>query len=268
MPRPNNQPAAHSKQAPGSPMLLTREEREALGNVRVFAKPWVSVVRTAQGQGLLRGVESGGSGRAVGAYVGFVPVEGCPFQNRGPVAVFANKADHAFVLGKVLMRVEVFRFSGNFHCEITLHILHDQPAKNGEPARDRHERVVIFRRHAGGVMRRNQMPEFLNEAGEKVSVPDFALPAFRAAYEGAMCLECDKRHAHMKDVPAVVFTEGLRQAFHLPPLAVEPAPEVAKPAKPANVRAVAGKKLPAEAKADAIAEGKADAAPTKAVQAA
>jgi hypothetical protein len=213
-------------------MPLSIVEREAVERNSVRTTYGVKVVPHSSGRYFLRGEESGGSGKQVGHYVGFAALAGYPFFTTGPLHPFEINSQHRFVVGNVLLRVEVFRYdTTHIHTEIAVHSIRENVTERGLPYNV--DRRILFPGRDGRIDK-NLVPHFMTMAGEPQPMPDYLMPAFRAAFEGSRCLECPKSHIHLKDVPQIQLPEFALQALRLPaPLPTAQARAKQQPEMPA-----------------------------------
>ena len=199
---------------PGFGLGLAPYELAALKNNAIFTNSRVVAVRQSSGRQLLRGEESGGAGPTVGHYVGYVPLDGYPFQVVQPVPALAPGAQHRRVFGTVLVRFEVFHYSANqVHTQISLHTVaaNTNPTQHGP---ETHVRRVLFEARFGEIAEDNT-PAFLSPAGELLAVPSFLTEGFRQALNGSRCRTCRHR-SHLEKVAPIVLPPGLLQTLRLP----------------------------------------------------
>jgi hypothetical protein len=190
----------------GYGMQLARYELKKLSENSVRAFPNVTLVTQSTGRTLVRGDESGGAGRAVGHYVGFLPLDQEPFAVVEPIPALMPNAQHRRVWAAGFVRFEVFHYDeSRIHTRITLH-----RCEAGSTPRQV-SRVLFEGRYGdvngGGIAR------FVSDAGEAKGIPEFLAEGFRRTLSGSRCHGC--RHSHLDNVspvclPAAVF-DAIRQ---------------------------------------------------------
>jgi hypothetical protein len=112
-----------------------------------------------------------------------------------------------------MIRFEVFRYSLDFvHCLISLHTLLPihKPGQKGVF----HATRILFKERYGEVSNDSAV-SFVSNAGEKVRIPDFLQPGFRAALEGTRCRACQHK-SHFADVDAIRLPDLVKQGLKFP----------------------------------------------------
>jgi hypothetical protein len=143
---------------------------------------------------VLRAVESGGSTKEVGRYIGFFSLEGerLPWLQRLD-RITANGA-HAVAIAESLVAVEMARIDQTYQLLIASHRL-------GKPEAGRRPPVsssILFRgidgRLSDELQKQGLTPEYFSRAGEVNPIPEQYFEAVRLVTAGVSCVNC--RHCH------------------------------------------------------------------------
>lgn len=178
-------------------VVLTR-----LRSARIYCQPTVSIeYQQVARRYVLRGVESGGAVRDLGAYTGFVDEHGAASAWLQRVDSIAVNGVHAIVVAQVLIRLEMVRIERTYDLLITRHSLTE--TKNG--TRPLLESSILFYGRRGGLEMElwgkdaafsgTVCPVYYTRSGEKVTLPVGFEHAI-AQMTGAVCC-CGCHHCHL-----------------------------------------------------------------------
>lgn len=173
---------------------------KAMRNSGILCDPGVSIVWQKEPDVyLIRGRESGGAARQIGAYCGFVGEHGEPLQLH-PLDNIARNGFHALVFAPRLVRVQVFRSRESYDLLITRHRLVPRRGKK----RPLLENAILFHGVRGSLIDQpNPYPNgtdidlsavFDDGFGKPVSVPQLFNKAVSQALLGSFCVGC--KHCH------------------------------------------------------------------------
>jgi hypothetical protein len=169
----------------------------------IYCEPAVSIRHQATtGRYMLRGTESGGAVAELGAYCGFVDVDGGPLPWLQRVDGLAPNQNHAVVVLPQFVRVQMFRNGETYELLITEHRLEN--VETGK--RPRLANSILFHglhgalavqlwgqdRHLSGRV----FPVFYTRSGEPSLIPEKFHMAVRRATAGSCCIGCSK-HCHL-----------------------------------------------------------------------
>ncbi len=173
------------------PKLVLRR-LEAAG---IYCQTWVTVDRQARAaRCVLRGVESGGSGRDVGRYISFFALDGNRLAWLQKLDRIGANGAHAVVIASELLSVEMARIEQTFQLLIARHRI----GASGNGKRPPVESVVLFRGVDGQLpeelLKQGLAPEFFTRAGEVKPIPEEFADAVKAVTMGVSCVNC--RHCH------------------------------------------------------------------------
>jgi hypothetical protein len=208
-------------------MALDRAELDALQAAGIHAQARVTPVSQMSGNYILRCEESGGGTKALGHYVGFVPLAGMPFISSRKLTSLGVNSIHRRIIAHMLIRFEVFRYKENFvHTFITLH-----RTGTGSGGRAPLTRQTLFRGRFGEIDKNSNATFPSEDGGEDLSIPSFLVPGFQAALLGTRCAGTAGtgcQHAsHFESVGNVKLPETILSALHIAVLGTKQAPEEA-----------------------------------------
>jgi hypothetical protein len=173
-----------------------------LRSAGIYCQPTVSIEHQHVARRyVLRGVESGGAIRDLGAYTSFVDEHGEPLPLLQRVDSIAVNGVHGIVVASVLIRLEMVRVERTYDLLITRHSLTE--VENG--IRPRLESSILFYGRRGclemelwakdAAFRGTVCPVFYTRSGEDVALPvGFEHPI--AQMTAAVCC-CGCRHCHL-----------------------------------------------------------------------
>lgn len=182
-------------------MRLPRIILTHLKSAGVYCQPTVSIEHQCRGKRyVLRGVESGGAVRALGAYSSFVGDDGQALPWLQRVDSIAVNGVHAIVVAATLVRLEMVRVERTYDLLITRHSLGGPP--NG--ARPRIESSILFYGRRGIlemelwgkdlVFSGTVSPVFYTRSGEAMPLPTRFQQAIAQLTAASSCISC--RHSH------------------------------------------------------------------------
>jgi len=168
----------------------------------IYCQPTISIERqTAANRWVLRGVESGGAVRDLGAYSSFVDPEGNALSWLQRVDSVAANGVHAVVVGPVLVRIEMIRIERTYDLLLTRHELVGAIPNR----RPRLQSSVLFYGRRGSLemelwdkdagFEGLVCPVFYSRGGERVDVPRSFQRAVTNVTSAVCCLGC--RHCHL-----------------------------------------------------------------------
>jgi hypothetical protein len=192
-----------------------------LRSAGIYSQPTVSIERQHVARRyVLRGVESGGAIRDLGAYTSFVVEHGesLPWLQR--VDSIAAKGVHAIAVAPVLIRLEMVRIERTYDLLITRHSL-TEVTNSRKP---RIESSILFYGRRGclemelwgkdGTFRGAVCPVFYTRSGEDVTLPVGFEHAISQMTAAVCCLGC--RHCHVL-APKAIPSDSGDVAAVLPP---------------------------------------------------
>jgi hypothetical protein len=175
----------------------------------IYCEPAVSLRhQPSVSQYILRGVESGGAIQDLGAYCGFVGVDGEPLSWLQRVDGIGRNGLHAVVVAAQFVRIQMFRNEETYELLITEHRLEN--VETGK--RPKLGNSILFHglhgtlalelwgqdRHLSG----RAFPVFYTRSGEPLLIPEKFHVAVRRATTGSCCIGCSK-HCHLLQPGAV-----------------------------------------------------------------
>lgn len=173
-----------------------------LKSAGIYCQPTISIEHQRLGRRyVLRGVESGGAVRALGAYSSFVDDVGQALPWLQRVDSIGVNGVHAIVVAATLVRLEIVRIERTYDLLITRHSLSERP--NG--ARPRIESSILFYGRRGSLEMElwgkdlafsgAVSPVFYTRSGEVIPLPTQFHRAIARLTAGASCVSC--RHSHL-----------------------------------------------------------------------
>jgi hypothetical protein len=173
-----------------------------LRSTGIYCQPTVSIEHQHVARRyVLRGVESGGAIRDLGAYTSFVDEHGEPLSWLQRVDSIAVNGVHAIAVASVLIRLEMVRIERTYDLLITRHSLME--VENG--IRPRLESSILFYGRRGclemelwgkdGAFRGAVCPVFYTRSGEDVALPVDVEHAIAQMTAAVCCCGC--RHCHL-----------------------------------------------------------------------
>ena len=173
-----------------------------LRSTGIYCQPTVSIEHQHVARRyVLRGVESGGAIRDLGAYTSFVDEHGEPLPLLQRVDSIAVNGVHGIVVASVLIRLEMVRIERTYDLLITRHSLME--VENG--IRPRLESSILFYGRRGclemelwgkdGAFRGAVCPVFYTRSGEDVALPVDVEHAIAQMTAAVCCCGC--RHCHL-----------------------------------------------------------------------
>jgi len=194
-------------------LTLSRGVLRRLKDVGIVAQSSVSLEHQhLAGRYVLRGIESGGAIKDIGRYVTFCGPDGEQLPYLHPIDALGVNGFHAVVVGRALVRIELFRAGRTCQLLITKH----QPGQVGNSRRPPLESRVLFRGVNGFLdaeplgkevqLIGSVVPQFWSRSGENHKIPSIFASAVRAATNGAACIGCT--HAHYLAAPVAVVCVG------------------------------------------------------------
>ena len=182
----------------------------------IYCQPTVSIERQNLARKyVLRGVESGGAVRDLGAYASFVDERGRALPWLQRVDSIGVNGVHAIVVAPVLVRVQMLRIGRTYDLLITRHSL----AGSANNSRPRLESSILFYGRRGGLemelwgddvaFRGAVSPVFYTRAGESVPLPPDFVRAVALLTAAACCLEC--RHCHLLEPEPIAMEQAESQ---------------------------------------------------------
>lgn len=186
----------------------------------IYCEPAVSLRhQPSLNQYVLRGVESGGAVAELGAYCGFVGIDGEPLSWLQRVDGMGRNGLHAVVVAKQIARIQMFRNEETYELLITEHRLEN--VENGK--RPKLVNSILFQglhgtlalelwgrdQHLSGAV----FPVFYTRSAEPLLIPEKFHVAVRRATTGSCCIGCSK-HSHLLQPGAVTpsLAEGASDA--------------------------------------------------------
>ncbi len=176
-------------------LVLPKPFLKRLEGAGIYCQTWVTAERQARtGRWVLRAVESGGSAKEVGRYIGFFAITGdrLPWLQR--LDRITASGVHAVTVGEKLLSVEMARCDQTYQLLISAHRL----APREESKRPRVLSSVVYRGVDGQLSpelrQQGLTPEFFSRSGEVRPIPERCVDAVRLVTAGVTCINC--RHAH------------------------------------------------------------------------
>lgn len=176
-------------------LVLPKAVVQRIESAGVYCQTWITVeTQTRAGRWVLRGVESGGSTRQVGRYIGFFSPDGGRLAWLQRLDRIGANGVHAVVVAPELMSVEMARIEQTYQLLIARHRIGSGFGDGRPPV----ESAVLFRGIDGQLppelLRQGLTPEFFTRAGEVKPIPEEFGDAVRAVTAGVSCVNC--RHCH------------------------------------------------------------------------
>jgi hypothetical protein len=175
-------------------LRLPKAALQRMNATGVHCDPAVSIEWQAQSQRyVIRGAESGGSVQNLGAYCGFVDVDGNPLRCLQEINSLRPNGLHGIVVSPQMVRLQVFRNERTYQLLITEHRLETVPGRKRPALRN----TVLFRGKDGvqpsgsadgqaGI----QWPVFYTQSGEESRPPKRFEWAARGIMAASWCQAC------------------------------------------------------------------------------
>ena len=168
----------------------------------IYCEPAISIEHQhLAGRYVIRGVESGGAVQQIGAYVGYVGLDGESVSWLQEIESVGRNGMHAVVVAPEVARVQMFRFQQTCDLLITEHRLIPVEGKHRPSL---HNRILFHGVHGTLAMElwgkespsgRVAAPVFHDRSGESLLVPQSFQEAVRRLTLATSCLGC--RHTHL-----------------------------------------------------------------------
>ena len=176
-------------------LILPKLFMGRLEGAGIYCQTWVTAERQARtGRWVLRAVESGGSAKDIGRYIGFFSVTGDRLSWLQRLDRIAANGAHAVTVADELLSVEMARFDQTYQLLIAVHRLGPTLESKRPPVLS----SVVYRGVDGQLSpelrQQGLTPEFFNRAGEVRPIPERYVEAVRLVTAGVTCINC--RHAH------------------------------------------------------------------------
>lgn len=173
-----------------------------LKSAGIYCQPTISIEHQRLGKRyVLRGVESGGAVRALGAYLSFVDDDGQALPCLQRVDSIGVNGVHAIVVAATFVRLEMVRIERTYDLLITRHSL-GESANGGRPVL---ESALLFYGRRGSLemelwgndlaFRGTVSPVFYTRSGEVMPLPTQFHRAVAQLTAGSSCISC--RHSHL-----------------------------------------------------------------------
>jgi hypothetical protein len=175
---------------------------KCLWRAGIYCQPAISIEfqQTSQ-QYLIRGIESGGAVRQIGAYCAFLDGSAGKLSTVHPVNAIGVNGLHAALLSTSLVRIQMFRAESVCELLVTHHVLAPVEGKQRPKLQNsllfhgKHGRLDLELwgkdQHLQGMV----APVFYSRSGEEVGVPDQFHQALLRVTAGVCCCGC--RHIHL-----------------------------------------------------------------------
>ena len=179
-----------------SRLVLPKPMMAKLESLGIYCQTWVTAERQDRAKRwVLRGVESGGSGKEFGRYISFFATDGSRMEWLQKADRIGANGVHAITIGEALVGVEMARVDATYQLVISRHQI-GKPKVEGK--RPPVESSVIFRGVDGQLSeklrKQGLAPAFLTRSGEVKAVPADFLEAVKIVTAGVSCVNC--RHVH------------------------------------------------------------------------
>lgn len=176
-------------------LVLPKPLVHRLESVGIYCQTWVTAERqTRSERWVLRGIESGGSTKEVGRYIGFFSEDGECLPRLQRLDRITPNGVHAVVVDEALVSVEMARVDQTYQLLIAGHRL----GKSEVGKRPAVVSSIMFRGIDGQLpnelRQQGLAPEFFSRAGEVKPIPEQYAEAVRLVTAGVACVNC--RHCH------------------------------------------------------------------------
>ena len=179
---------------------LSREVADSLVSQRIWCNPAISIIhQRLAGRYVLRGEESGGAVRDIGAYCGYVDHEGNALPWIAPIETVASNGRHAVVLAQSFVRLHIVRVGHIFELLLTRHSLGSSPARKKPTIQS----DILFRGsgllsvdlcNTDNPLRGCLMPDFTSKNRKAQTIPREFARAVMVACGAVCCIGCS--HAY------------------------------------------------------------------------
>jgi hypothetical protein len=169
---------------------------KVLRETGIYCDPSVSIeYQNLARKYVIRGRESGGAAAHIGAYCGFVDMNGDPLVWLSHIDTVARNGIHAVVVAQELVRVQMFRNGQTCDLLVTRHAL----TFRSERKRPTLENSIIFHGSQGTLSQESTLPSFHTRAGVELFVPEIFRDAVGRTITGTRCIGC--HHCHVMKPP-------------------------------------------------------------------
>ena len=181
--------------APKPRLVLPKPFLRRLEGAGIYCQTWVTAERQARtGRWVLRAVESGGSARDIGRYIGFFAITGDRLSWLQLLDRITASGVHAVTVADELLSVEMARCDQTYQLLIAAHRLGPMQESKRPPVLS----SVLYRGVDGQLSpelrQQGLTPEFFSRSGEVRPIPERYVEAVRLVTAGVTCINC--RHAH------------------------------------------------------------------------
>lgn len=176
-------------------LVLPRPFLRRLDGAGIYCQTWVTAERQARtGRWVLRAVESGGSARDIGRYIGFFAITGDRLSWLQLLDRITASGVHAVTVADELLSVEMARCDQTYQLLIAAHRLGPMQESKRPPVLS----SVVYRGVDGQLSpelrQQGLAPEFFSRSGEVRPIPERYVEAVRLVTAGVTCINC--RHTH------------------------------------------------------------------------
>ncbi len=176
-------------------LVLPRPFLRRLDGAGIYCQTWVTAERQARtGRWVLRAVESGGSARDIGRYIGFFAITGDRLSWLKLLDRITASGVHAVTVADELLSVEMACCDQTYQLLIAVHRLGPTQESKRPPVLS----SVVYRGVDGQLSpelrQQGLAPEFFSRSGEVRPIPERYVEAVRLVTAGVTCINC--RHTH------------------------------------------------------------------------
>jgi hypothetical protein len=165
---------------------------KVLRETGIYCDPSVSIeYQDLARKYVIRGRESGGAVAHIGAYCGFVDMNGDSLAWLSRIDTVGRNGIHAVVVAQELMRIQMFRNGQTCDLLVTRHAL----TFRTERKRPTLENSIIFHGSQGTLSQEGTLPSFHTRGGVELFVPAIFRDAVGRAVMGTRCIGC--HHCHV-----------------------------------------------------------------------
>lgn len=182
-------------------LVLPKPFLRRIEGAGIYCQTWVTAERqTRTDRWVLRAVESGGSTKDIGRYIGFFAITGerLPWLQR--LDRITASGAHAVTVADELLSIEMARCEQTFQLLIATHRLGPVQDSKRPPILS----SVLFRGVDGQLspeLRQQSLtPEFFSRSGEVRPIPEQYVEAVRLVTAGVSCINCRHSHALIEKV--------------------------------------------------------------------
>jgi hypothetical protein len=190
-------------------LRLPQSALKMLREIGIHCAPSVSIEYQDLAKNyVIRGRESGGATAHIGAYCGFVDMNGEPLAWLNRIDTVARNGVHAVVVAEELVRIQMFHSGQTCDLLITRHALTFRP----ERKRPTLENSIIFYGFQGTLSQEATLPSFHTRAGVELFVPEIFRDAICRTLMGTRCVGC--HHCHVMKPQVEPTATSLVEAIH------------------------------------------------------